>query len=299
MILSRPAIILSLVLSLPVLGGLAWAFSTGPAPGSTGAAGEPTCADVGCHTSFAVNSGSGDLVLTLLTSTPGQYEPGDTLDFGVLLQQTGQSRWGFQLTVTDGAGHPVGTILVSDPVRTQVETGPGGRQYLTHTAAGTDSGTVNASPGWTFKWKAPAAGAGPVTLYVAGNAANGDGTSFNDYIYTMSATFTELPASVHESGSELPGRWHLGPNSPNPFNAGTRIHYFLDAAAMGPVSLTIYDLAGRRVRSLVSGRLVGPGDHWVNWDGRDDRGFDAPSGTYLVTLRSKAGPTSHKISLIR
>jgi hypothetical protein len=296
---SRPWGTLCLVVLVPLLGGLAGAFSLGPPTGSTGVPGEGTCADPGCHTTFAVNSGSGGLVLTNVTSTPGQYEPGDTLDFGILLQQAGQSRWGFQLTVIDAAGHPAGTILVSDPVRTQVETGAGGRQYLTHTAPGTDSGTVDASPGWNFKWKAPAAGAGPVALYVAGNAADGDGTSLNDYVYTMSASFTELPASVHQSGSALPGRWHLGPNYPNPFNAGTRIHYFLDGTAMGPVSLTIYDLAGRRVRSLISGSFVGPGDHWVDWNGSDDRGLVAPSGTYLVALQSRAGSTSHKVSLIR
>ena len=54
------------------------------------------------------------------------------------------------------------------------------------------------------------------------------------------------------------------------------------------ISLVIYDLRGRVVRTLIDSELD-PGRHQVSWNGRDDSGRLAPSGFYLYTL--KAGET--------
>ena len=281
-------------------GGLVWAHSTGPTEPATGAPPfEPTCAKSLCHDSFTADTGPGSFTISHVTSTPGEYTPGDTVDFQIHLGQTGQRRWGFQVTVINTAGDPVGTLIVSEPTRTHVETGGGGRQYLTHTALGTDSNTVNASPGWTFKWKAPGPGAGTATFYAAGNAADADGTSLGDYIYTVSQVLTEGPVAVRENGEVRPGSFRLGANFPNPFNAGTRIPYKLSADAAGPVSLTLYDVRGRRIQTLQNSHYTGAGDHWVDWDGRTDRGEAAPSGLYLVKLVTRAGTDTHKLVLLR
>lgn len=279
--------------------GLLWAHISGPSDSVTGAPGEPTCADVACHTSFAVNSGPGAFMLTPAASTPGEYTPGDTIDIDIDLAQTGMLRWGFELTVLNGSNDPVGTILLSDPMRTQVATGGGGRQYLKHTELGTDSGVVNASPGWTFRWKAPAAGGGPVTFYAAGNAADGNNSTLGDYVYTLSSVLTEGPQSVHDPSDTRPESLELGANYPNPFNSGTRIPFRLDADAAGPVTLAILDVAGRRIRTLNLGRYTGAGDHWIDWDGCDEGGLPAPSGTYLVRLFTRAGADARKVTLLR
>lgn len=63
-----------LVACSPVMEGRAWAASAGLTLPYTGAPGESNCTNVGCHTSFPVNSGPGGLVLTLLTSTPAHYD---------------------------------------------------------------------------------------------------------------------------------------------------------------------------------------------------------------------------------
>ncbi|MBK7702255.1 MAG: hypothetical protein IPI34_04845 [bacterium] len=74
------------------------------------------------------------------------------------------------------------------------------------------------------------------------------------------------------------GRRHAGPrrvlaqNAPYPFNPSTVIRFSLPQA--GPVSLRIYDVRGRQVRSLVEGNREA-GAHSVVWDGRDDRGGNA------------------------
>ena len=73
----------------------------------------------------------------------------------------------------------------------------------------------------------------------------------------------------------------LGPVWPNPFNPSTTIAFSLRASAR--VELAVYDLRGRKLAGLVSGRRDA-GRHEVVWLGRDDRGRALPSGTYLARL---------------
>ena len=163
-----------LVLGLAVSG---LGFSGGPPNGRTGAPGETTCAD--CHGNLNVGGG------TIVVTAPTTYAPGDTVAMALKVKQEGQVRWGFELTVLDSDDLSVGTLLVTEPTRTQLSVdGPSGRQYLKHTALGTDTGTPDESPGWSFEWISPALDPGPVTFYIAGNAANGNGFNTGDFIYT-------------------------------------------------------------------------------------------------------------------
>ncbi len=66
--------------------------------------------------------------------------------------------------------------------------------------------------------------------------------------------------------------------APNPFDHSTRISW--SAPYAGDVSLVVYDMAGRSVRTLVSGRTE-PGRFTVAWDGRDDQGSEVAAGVYL------------------
>ena len=77
------------------------------------------------------------------------------------------------------------------------------------------------------------------------------------------------------------GDYHLGQNYPNPFNPGTRIEYAAPQEAN--VTLTIFDLIGRRVRTLVSG-TVQRGLHLTEWNGKDDGGSDVAAGVYIYRL---------------
>ena len=83
---------------------------------------------------------------------------------------------------------------------------------------------------------------------------------------------------------------------PNPFNASTTIAWSL--AQGGRVDLAVYDVAGRRVRTLVSSRLAA-GEHQVRWDGRDDSGAPAASGVYLARVRTTAETRTFKLTLLR
>jgi len=61
----------------------------------------------------------------------------------------------------------------------------------------------------------------------------------------------------------------------------------------------IYDLQGRRVRTLVDGARPSGAGH-ATWDGRDDGGVLAPNGTYFARLQVPgAGPVQRPVSLAR
>lgn len=74
----------------------------------------------------------------------------------------------------------------------------------------------------------------------------------------------------------------LHQNYPNPFNPSTSIRYSI--ADAGSVDITIYDIRGRRVRSLVRSWLP-PGRYTAVWDGTNDRGGPVASGVYYYRLR--------------
>ncbi|MBI3651857.1 MAG: hypothetical protein HY231_12625 [Acidobacteria bacterium] len=181
--------VLIILVAVPLI---AYASVTGPEPSYTGAPGDiGTC--VNCHDTYVnANVGPGSIALSGL---PTQYQAGQQYTLTVTVQQAARSKYGFQLTAIDGNGNRAGTLaaLGSD---TQVisPTGSGGRQYLEHTQQGTNPTTSN-SRSWQVSWTAPSTDVGPVTLYFAGNAANGNGNNQGDYIYNSSRV-VDSPTSV-------------------------------------------------------------------------------------------------------
>lgn len=169
--------------------GLLWANAAGPPDARTEAPGETTCAD--CHGNL--NTGAGTLTIT---GPPG-YTPGDTIVLDIDIAQNGRRRWGFEITAINDLGSPVGDFIIVDPARTQLSIDGGtGRQYVKHTAAGTDAGMRN-PPGWMLRWASPAGPHGPITFYAAGCAANNNNNSSGDNIYTTLLRYDE-----HQLGAQ-------------------------------------------------------------------------------------------------
>jgi hypothetical protein len=84
---------------------------------------------------------------------------------------------------------------------------------------------------------------------------------------------------------------------PNPFNPLTRIRYELREASN--VRLTVYNLAGRRIRVLRDGVAEPAGQHEATWDGRSDTGRAMPSGTYLYRLEVGDYTDIRSMALVR
>ncbi len=83
---------------------------------------------------------------------------------------------------------------------------------------------------------------------------------------------------------------------PNPFNPATSLVFRLPADSA--VELAIFDVSGRRIRSLLTGRLAA-GPHAVPWKGRDDAGRNVASGTYFARLTVNGVSSVKSMALVR
>ena len=80
----------------------------------------------------------------------------------------------------------------------------------------------------------------------------------------------------------LPTGFELHENYPNPFNPSTTIGYTIPSETS--VTVRVYDITGRVVRTLVHGQSHAPGVYEVTWDGAGDGGQTLASGTYFYSL---------------
>ncbi len=110
----------------------------------------------------------------------------------------------------------------------------------------------------------------------------------------------ELILDISQLGTNslgnIPGEFTLWQNYPNPFNPSTTITFATPQAAA--VRLEIVDLSGRIVIQLVAGSIPA-GYHQIVWDGRTNRGTDAPSGVYLARMIAPGYAHQVKMLLLR
>lgn len=88
----------------------------------------------------------------------------------------------------------------------------------------------------------------------------------------------------------------LRQNAPNPFAGATSVSFAVPVA--GPVSLEVFDIAGRRVVRLVD-RVLPAGHHDAVWDGRDTAGSRVASGVYLYRLSAGGESVAREMVLRR
>ncbi len=112
----------------------------------------------------------------------------------------------------------------------------------------------------------------------------------------------EEPMGVGDGspGQGLPVAFSLGQNYPNPFNPSTTLSFEIPGieGERSLVSLKIYDLRGRCVRTLVDSELPA-GSHSVQWDGRNELGEQVSSGIYLYSLRAGDETFARKMTLVK
>jgi len=94
----------------------------------------------------------------------------------------------------------------------------------------------------------------------------------------------------------VPARTALGAAYPNPSAGAVSVEYEL--AEAGPVEMAVYDVLGRRVRTLVTGRQAA-GKHAAQWDGRSASGRPMASGLYLVRLRAGGSAYTRPVTIVR
>ncbi|MFH1841640.1 MAG: cadherin-like domain-containing protein, partial [bacterium] len=128
----------------------------------------------------------------------------------------------------------------------------------------------------------------------------------DSFVYTvgdcMGATDTAMVVidvadlTAVDQGETASAEFRLHPNYPNPFNPQTRISFDLPVA--GHATVVIYDIRGRRIRTLTDS-FQEAGTVTLDWFGRDDRGRKVPSGVYFVQLAAQHQVATHKLVLLR
>ncbi|MFH1501949.1 MAG: C1 family peptidase [Candidatus Eisenbacteria bacterium] len=142
---------------------------------------------------------------------------------------------------------------------------------------------------YTYDWVVPDAPGDGVRVRVVARDAAGLG-SYDD---------SDGDLTIEDPGSGVDGqprRLALRQNIPNPFNPATNIAYSIPAEAH--VRLTVYDVNGRVVRTLVD-RDLRAEDYVTTWDGRNDAGEDAASGIYFYRLTADDRELERKMILLR
>ncbi len=98
-------------------------------------------------------------------------------------------------------------------------------------------------------------------------------------------------------GPQSASAFSLRQNAPNPFNPTTEISFVVPDGGAN-VSLRVYDITGRLVRTLVEGNEPA-GTRTVTWSGENDRGQPVPSGTYFYHLTGPSFSEKKKMVLLK
>lgn len=104
--------------------------------------------------------------------------------------------------------------------------------------------------------------------------------------------------SVSDSSliAKIPARYYLSQNHPNPFTGGTIVPYALPERS--EVRLEIYDMLGRRVKTLVAGAQEA-GRKEVSWEGTDEEGRPVRAGVYLYRIQTRHFTQTRKLVLLK
>jgi len=120
-----------------------------------------------------------------------------------------------------------------------------------------------------------------------------DDTNDSDWVQMVVGTGSGPTPAVTVTG--LPTEFQLAPGRPNPFRSSTTFRF--DLPRPGHAELVVYDVTGRRVKTLVKGDLAA-GRFDAVWDGRDEGGARTAPGVYFVRLQTQGfGETRKAVRL--
>ena len=105
------------------------------------------------------------------------------------------------------------------------------------------------------------------------------------------------PTAIAQSNTTLPPGYELQQNYPNPFNSATTLRFALPVG--GKIDLSIYNLQGRKVARLATGKQLAAGWHQVRWEGLDAHRRPLSSGVYFYRLECGGKAITRKLILLR
>jgi hypothetical protein len=141
----------------------------------------------------------------------------------------------------------------------------------------------------TFSWtvEGPAGSTNRVKIICHDSAGNStEAVSAGNFTIGGVSAVGDLPS----------GRVALAQNAPNPFNPRTEIKFSVPTDQ--DVTLRIYNVEGRLVRTLLQGRQIA-GTHSLMWSGQNDQGGMVASGLYFYRLSTDSGTLTRKMTLLK
>jgi len=160
-----------------------YSYSSGSPGGKTGSIGDGGTTCTQCHAGTA--SGQSGWITTNIPSEG--YTTGETYTITVTGTHSGVVKMGFEVTAENISGSKKGSWTVTDAGRTKLANA---NSSVTHTSGGnTPTGNTNT---WSANWTAPSSSTGQIKFNTAVNAANGNGSTSGDQIYTSLITVDEV-----------------------------------------------------------------------------------------------------------
>lgn len=280
------------ILTVVLLCGVLVGFQSGPPSYMTGAPGNADCTV--CHFSFALNSGAG-LGIALFDvvgpETTLDIAGGGSASIVASFPMTTRPIHGFEMTARDGADAPFVSSFAGawDPgtFGGNSQLAFGDPEYVSHTMSGSQQTS------WTVGWIPDAAPpAGPMTIYAAGNAANGNGAPIGDYVFTAKHSVYQARVSVAQT------TWPLGSTQLITLEAPTVPgHGYILVASddATPVSLGGPFLAPLNPFNALANLTLDPAFSSIfqNFQGTLDGSGNATAQTNVPLLPSLSGLVAH------
>jgi photosystem II stability/assembly factor-like uncharacterized protein len=235
--------------------------------------------DGGANWSSAATSFTNSYAVSFASATVGMASGG-----GVARTSDGGSSWSDAPALPPNA--PFGSAAVPlSPARWYVVAGGDVYKSMNH------GGSWNLD----FSQSNPYQAIDLKVVTVGGNSwltgyAVGDTGTVSKYIELL------VDTDVRQRGDGTPGAFALDQNFPNPFNPSTKISYEIPERAT--VTLRIFDVLGREVRTLVRGEKAA-GIFESVWDGTTDSGLQTASGVYFYKLEVNMASGEVKTSMKR
>lgn len=203
--------------------------------GIAGYTGTPNCSS--CHLGNTVNGSSGSIAITSVPAfTNNEYIPNTTYTINVTVSRSGNSLFGFGFEAFNPTSINSGTMSVINPSETQFKTS-GSKKNMVHTLNG---GTGTNTKTFSFAWTSPNNG-DFVTLKAAGLAANANGQTSGDFVFTtVLDIIPTAPTSIQEQNEIISFSVF-----PNPAKENINVQYF--SLNEQPISFSLSDLNGKLI----------------------------------------------------
>jgi len=209
------------------------AYSSGAPSGRAGAPAESGATCTGCHAGTAL------AVSGLITSNipVSGFVPGQNYTITGTVSQPSITKYGFSISPQDNSGNLMGSITTTSS-ETQLV---GLNKYITHTSSGTNAPSGTKS--WSFTWTAPTADS--VVFYGAFLAANGNGATSGDNVYTSQLkVYSQTFLSVkHQEWLEKSVAVY-----PNPVVNNNRLHVETNVSTIE--NIRIIDHSGKTIKMI-------------------------------------------------